>query len=120
MPKTTKKHFDLFKAECEKWVDTFSLRDWDVSYGIKKMPDDYAECKGNVFSRSATMWLAYELPEDELTTSEIKLTALHEVLELLLAKGRTLMVSKYVEDYEADEATHAVIQTLINYIKSRK
>ena len=30
--KTTKKHFELFRQECQKWIDELKLDNWEVHY----------------------------------------------------------------------------------------
>ena len=80
--KTTKKHFELFKKECERWIKFFGLIDWRIEYELQDLPNDYARIEADLCNKWADIWLADELPKD-VTTLQIKRSAFHEVCHLL-------------------------------------
>ena len=57
--KTTKKHFNIFKKECRKWVDKFELNNWEINFKHTLVSDGYA---------SATMYLKDKLVKFTLNT----------------------------------------------------
>ena len=84
---TTQQDFEFFKQECETWLDLFSLGDIQVLYEITELPEfNYAEVQYDVEGSNAVIRLAKVLPNvgDLGQEFNLKDTALHEVLELLL------------------------------------
>ena len=112
--KTTKEHYELFKAECIKWNDAFGLKDWDVCFSH----DDrgtLATCYSNAMTMRcelnlSTEWVGYE--EGDITDEEIKRVALHEVCHQLFAE-LTDMVLKRIATEEAQlKEEHRIIRRL--------
>ena len=114
--KTTKAHFKIFKTECEKWLDFFSLRSWDVGYQHENSKGNtgwVGWCATSWTDRTATLGLAVDWdikPENY----EIRKTAFHEVGELLLSRLNTEAIVDRcpTEKDNIAEQRHAIIRRL--------
>ena len=120
MAKTTKKDFELFKSECEKWIEFFGLKGWQISFSYEKLSKGKAECTYNIVNRSVLLsfnkqWNT-ESENDKITPENIKRDAFHEVSEMLLCKLRNLAEYRFTTQYEIDEAVHEIIRTLENVV----
>ena len=121
--KTTKRHFKVFKAEVERWVNNFGLHDWEVSihHGDVGNDEHAAECIADPDTRNATIQLSDEftilLPFSEM---DIRRAGCHEALELLLARLSYLAESRSATYEQIGEARHEVIARLLNYFYRRK
>ena len=117
--KTTKKDFKEFKAECEKWIDYFSLNDWDIYYRIDSDNDCRGACTADSISGIAIIGFGREFV-GEPEKFEIKGVAFHEVCELLLSPMRILGENRYVTEEEMETERHRVIHILQNTIFKEK
>ena len=105
------KCFNIFRDECNKWIDKFNLNDWEINYEYAESAEDNAICRVNVPAKIATLTLCNAC-DDTL----IKISAMHEVLELLLFE-LTVLASKREWSEEAwDREVHTVIHRLQNVI----
>lgn len=112
---TTPEHFEIFKAECEYWIERLGLQGWHVTYKQKELrePDWLAECNAGLCSRAAnislnTFW------NREVTEEILKRYAFHEVGELLLWRVEEVGMARFISPDEMREAIHEVIRTLEN------
>ena len=117
MPEITSEQFAIFKNECERLVERFGLFGWDIGYGLKDADDNIAECSGDVQARTANITIARELEESDGEYEAILDHARHEVLEVLMLRINSLMLSNHISDEEADEARHEVINILNRILK---
>ena len=119
MPKTTNEHLAVFKKECERLIEKIGLHGWQDYYELSDeiVGASTATCESFVADRMVVFRLSSELFEDELTEEALLDHAMHEILELLLARMHALMLSRYVEPEEADEARHEVIHILRRLLK---
>lgn len=115
--KTTKKHFKIFKAECAKWVGFFQLRSWEVRYKHQDSDIDKdwnAWCSSSWTDRVAHLGLAKNWGSTKPTRYEVRISAFHEVCELLLSR---LIIEAKVDRCPTEldnikEQTHAIIRRL--------
>ncbi len=114
--KTTKKHFEIFKKECAKWIEFFGLKDWEIGYHHQEDDDTLASLKYDLSGGWATIYLATEWERKEPTILEVKECAFHEVCELLLARIRTLAMYRFTTRDEIEEATHGIIRRMENSV----
>ena len=118
--KTTKKHFEIFKAECEKWIDIFGLKDYEFHFEHKAVGDEnIAECCRNSTSRTARLSLCKVWPEYSmvaLTDYNVKTSAFEEVCHVLLYSLSSCAYSRHIMEHEIDEAEHGIIKTLQNVL----
>ena len=111
--KLSQEHFDLFKTECEKQLERLGLKSWKVYYQFKPLKDSFGNAQWSYAGRVATITLATDFPKpfDNLE-NQIKETALHECLEILLAPLTDLAVDRNLCRLEFDKEIHTVIRTL--------
>lgn len=116
---TTKKHFEVFKQEGEKWIERFGLNDWRVEFfhgaGNGEVPprDARAFCAWKMEARCAGIHLAAMWPDEELTEKAIRRSAFHEVLHILLARIHCLAVMRFLDcSATIDEEVHTIIRRL--------
>jgi len=90
--KTNKKHFKLFKDECNRWVEYWGLTEWKIFYAHKHWNDNaLASCSSDTIGMVATINLEPDWGEnmdDEDIEGCVRQSAFHEVCELMLSKFR--------------------------------
>lgn len=111
--KTTKKDFNEFKAECEKWIEYFGLKDWEI-YIYRKDMEARADVLFNMSSRMANICLSNETSHTP-DKYEIRRCGFHEVCELLLAPLSDVS-QEYISRTEHDRRIHNIIRRLENTI----
>jgi len=111
--KLSQEHFQLFRAECEKYLERFGLKSWKIYYQFKKLNNYFGNAEWNLEGRVATITLAIGFPKpfDNLE-QQIKETALHECLEILLAPLTTLARDRGFCKQDFDQEVHSIIRTL--------
>lgn len=116
--RVSKKHFNIFKKECSKWLTYFHLGSWKIFYNFEKLDGCYGELGGVCFgSRTAIITMNSTGWKDERTEREliaiVKEVAFHEICELFLDKLDTLAKCKrLVKEIEINDARHAIIRVL--------
>lgn len=115
MPRTTNKEFDLFKQECQKWIDYFGLKQWEVCYRLLDLEGDCARCIVDQIAKLAYFDLNNKLSKLDKEDRGIEMSAFHEVIELLLTDLRIMAKSTWADNVVL-EATHEIISILENTI----
>lgn len=117
MAKTTKKNFELFKKEAERWIKEFGLIGWEIDILHSNIASDHvAKTNFDACNRWATIRLGKDWGETKISDFEMRKTAFRETAEVLLAKLRCMGTDKFVDAREVDEAIHIVIRTLENVL----
>ena len=112
--KTTKKDFELFKKECQDWIDILGLKDWEVRFKYEFVSDDnFAETEFNTIQRWVDIKLNMEWPIKP-TNQEIKKAAFHEALELRFADIRMIASSRSFDQDALTGETHKIINVFQN------
>jgi len=120
MAKTTKADFKLFQTECEKWIDIFGLRDWEVNYMHEEFSEENrAECYLDLDGRISTIRLNKEWEPDEASDFKLRKSAFHEVCELLLAPLSINSRMRFIREGEIESSEHYIIRTLENVLFSK-
>jgi len=113
--KTTAKHFKLYTKTCSYWLNRFGLLDWDIDfYHVDEDDGCISSCVFNAQAGHAFLRLNKDWGAIDFTDRDIERTALHEVLELLLARYQNLATNRYTTEDAIDTHRHMVVQTLIN------
>jgi len=118
---TTKKHFEIFRKECQKWVKIFNLSNWQVYYEHKVIEGDaecYARLNANLYGYVALIQLN-KCWKGVPTNKGLKKSARHEIVHLLLARLGELAKSRYISGTELIEAEEEVVNRLVKYLGSR-
>lgn len=115
--KTTEEDFELFKSECQKWIDFFGLKSWEVFHSHQNLNDNAAWCLFNdLKERLVRIGLAVNWDDTEPTKHAVRLAAFHEVCEVLIFRLFDLAISRYSTEDQLLEARHELIRTLENCV----
>ena len=118
--KLNKKHFELFKKECQYWIDKFELNNWKVYFVLEEIGNDrFAEILPNLTGYVATIKLNknYSKYGVENLIQSIKQSAKHEVIHLLLARLSVNGQTRYVNEDDIKESEEELVRKLENIIK---
>ena len=120
MAKTTKRQFELFKKECQKWIKFFGLSEWDVYHSYEHM-DNAATCASKNMDSLAVFALTTDLGKDILpefgTDRNIRKMAFHEVCELMFARYDLLATRRFdVTEEMLTQERHQIIARLENSV----
>jgi len=115
--KTTEKDFELFKKECEYWIDFFGLTEWEVDILHQNHPKGG---KGEAWNwnKPGDQYCQIGLCKDiehEIYCSFEEI-AFHEVCHLLLAKLYWVGSCRYAQLEELGTAEHEVVRRLENSV----
>ena len=114
MSKTTKKDFELFKRECEKWIEFFGLKE----YRIEFFHEDIGQTRGQTDDYDHLMVCDIKFPKElhsETDNGKIKMAAFHEVCEVMLIRVRRMADEYYAFD-RVNREIHTIIRKLENSI----
>ena len=113
--KTTKKDFELFKTECQKWIDKLGLHEWDFYFKLADLKGSVAttacDCEGHI----AKITLNTNIDRTACFHS-LEDTAKHEILHVLMSPLMTKATYRYVRYDELDEAEHSILMRLIKLL----
>lgn len=120
--KTTKKNFKQFKKFCKKWIDYFGLTDWEIEISHKNAKgnreienrDPVAWSWYDTASHRARITLNTDWKSEKPGNRNIELSALHEVLEIMLGELTVVGMNRYVTEKEEERARHALIVRFCN------
>lgn len=112
--------FDLFKKECNRWIEVFGLKEWEIEYAFT--PDgekiDAWVCFDEQNGMVAIICMNAnwkERDENFYNDDNIKKAAFHEVCEVLVAKLVRSAVSRFsVTEDEIVLMKHELIRRLEN------
>jgi hypothetical protein len=114
--KTTKKDFELYCDECEKWIGIFGLNDWKIEYehGIKE-EGNAAQVRFNAGSRLAIFSLCLDWDVSyEKSTERIERCAFHEVCHLLVADFERYVAP--INEIDWDRELHRFCRKMENVV----
>ncbi len=84
--KTNKKDFELFKLECEKWINKFELNGFQFRFYWKEDDTNRACVDINQIKQGLIkIYFGKEWSNDPITEKEIKKIAKHEMIHCLIA-----------------------------------
>src|SRR3990167_9196664 len=98
--KLTQKHFNEFKTECLRLQKEWGLTDWELYFNFIKLDGSIAICNKNLFSRNATLTLNNEMDDSDKRHLNVKNSAKHEMIHVLLSPLDTLAYSRFVTQDE--------------------
>jgi len=107
---TTKKQFDLFKRECQHFINKWELNNYRVYFGHEKLDDNTgADCYAQADSYTAKIRFN---KKGEQSNEQIKLFAKHEVIHLLLGRLSWQAYERFISKAEISEAEEEVVRKL--------
>lgn len=121
MAQLTKADFDVFRKECQRLISIFGLQEWSDYYEFGALEDCYAQVRMNYEGRVATLALNKEWPEDNRRPSrdELKKTALHEVLHILIYPIRANGGKRYIVEGTMNEIEEGTVNRLCRVLEGK-
>ena len=116
--KTMNAQFELFQRECQKWVKFWGLLDWKIYYYHKDIGKNHGSCAASLPGKVCSLSLAVEANE-KLSNEDVRLTAFHEVAELLIASLMVVAETRCIGEQETTEAGHDIVRRLENCVYER-
>ena len=116
--KLTNKDFQLFKKECNKWINKFELHDWDIVYEFTRNSGDAGGCSTKYEDCQAIIKFDMEFVDGHLISksTHIKEIAKHEMIELMLAPINILGKSRVFDETEFNHQRHRIIMKLMRML----
>ena len=108
--------FELFQSEFKKWQQKFGLMGHQVYFKYEPLKERFADLDVNTELRVATVRLNSKLDADETPFKDIKKSAKHEAIHLLLDKLEDCAFSRYIRQGEIVEATEELVVKLMELI----
>jgi len=111
----------LFKDSITKYIDFFSLHEWEIYFEEDDEKGTIASTRWHEMNGAQNVIFSWgkDWIEDKTTTKEeIYKASFHEVLELLLAKLRDFSsnTTKKISKREVDTEVHRVIRIMENKV----
>ena len=109
--------FTEFKKHFKYYQNLFGLNGYHVYFVYSRLNKSYANISVDQNSMVATVRLNSKLLKREELDKDIKRSAKHEALHLLLAKYSHIAGARYVTSEEPDEAEEELVNKLSNIIQ---
>ncbi len=106
------KDFELFQKEFRKWQYKFGLTGFKVYFKYEELYDCFASIKVNLDDMVVTVRLNSELPDKSKPFKDIKYSAKHEALHLLLSRLELCGSARFVSSNEIYEAAEELVHKL--------
>ena len=109
--------FELFQSEFKKWQKLFGLSNYTVYFEYKPLGTRFAQIKLDYDNQVATAFLNSKLPKANEPFRDIKVSAKHEAIHLLLWQLEYIGQCRYVQPEELSIATEGLVNKLEGLIK---
>lgn len=109
--KTTKKDFEIFTKECEKWISRFGLQGWEIFFRHENYDDNRAACTTDLNARICNLFLCVDW-NYKPAISELKSCAKHEIIHVLLAPIVNLLCSMFSYEEYIAEREHEILHKI--------
>jgi hypothetical protein len=106
------KDFDDFKRYFKEYQKRFGLMGFRVYFAYEALEDRFGSVVVDVDTMTAKVSLANDLAEEQKPFVDIKGTAKHEAIHLLLARVKNIALSRYIRDGEFREAEEELVYKL--------
>ncbi len=116
--KTTKKHFDIFKKECDLWIKKFELDDIDIRVSKTSIgKGDAAHCdRGRLDLAVVDIRINSDLDKEDLTTKSLQETAKHEIIHALIGEFAALGYNRFVTASELVKTEEKLVVKLLKLL----
>jgi len=119
-PSKARQGFELFQSEFNKWQNRFGLTGYKVYFIYEPIDSAFADIKINQGGMVATVRLNSELPDKDKPHEDIKRSAKHEALHLLVGRLEQNARFRYSSENEIYEATEELVFKLEKLIGAMK
>ena len=110
--KLTRKHFNIFCNECRQFQQIWGINGWDITFEHKKLEvGDYAQVVTDYEQHAVLVTLAREW-DKEPNNDELKNTAKHEMIHVLMGKMRGVALSRFISEDELKATEHDTVNIL--------
>lgn len=105
------KHFDYFKKCCNYYIDKFKLDSWSFFFHQESQNGSMAKTRINYVDQVATVILAETWNSIGIfdLKKEIKNTAKHEIIHVLIGRFAGLVNSRHVGEDEMTNAEESLV-----------
>jgi len=103
------KDFALFQQEFTRWQTRFGLTGYKVYFKCEPLDESFADISIKQSDMVATVRLNSNLPEKDKPYKDIKRSAKHEALHLLVGRLELNGRDRYCTDNEIYEATEELV-----------
>uniref|UniRef100_A0A6M3J381 Peptidase n=1 Tax=viral metagenome TaxID=1070528 RepID=A0A6M3J381_9ZZZZ len=114
------KDFELFQAEFKKWQYRFGLTGYKVYFKHEPLDESFANILINQGGMVATVTLNSKVPDKDKPHKDIKRSAKHEALHLLVGRLEQDGRYRYSSENEIYEATEELIFRLEELISEKE
>jgi len=106
------KDFELFQSEFRKWQTLFGLTGWAVYFKHESLERSFADIAINLEDMVATVRLNSDLPDKDKPHKDIKRSAKHEAIHLLVGRLEFNGRYRFVSDGEISESSEELVRKL--------
>jgi hypothetical protein len=106
------KDFDDFQRYFKKYQQRFGLTGYSVYFAHEDLLDRFGALTTDVDTMTSKASLASDLPKEQEQFKNIKRTAKHEAIHLLLARIVALASNRYLHEGELREAEEELVYKL--------
>ena len=110
------KDFELFQREFKGWQKLFGLSGWKVYFKYEPLEKTFADIAINLEDMVATIRLNSELPGKDKPHKDVKRSAKHEALHLLVGRLEFNGRYRFVSEGEISESAEELVHKLENLI----
>jgi len=115
-PTPGKKDFELFQSEFKKWQQKFGLTGYKVYFKYEPLNDSFASIVISQGGMAATASLNSQLPDNAKSYKDVKRSAKHEALHLLVGRLEQNGCYRYSTENEMHEAVEELVFKLEDLI----
>lgn len=108
--------FALFQSEFKKWQELFGLTGYKVYFKYEPLEGYFADISINQGNMVATVTLNSNLPEKDEPFKDIRRTAKHEAIHLLVGRLEQNGRYRFTSENEIYESTEELVFKLENLI----
>lgn len=116
MHELTQKHFETFKRQFLHWKEYLNLSDWETTFEFEDVEDCRAMVMSAAFEHRTAVVVLSKTWDIAPSPVNLKRTALHECLELLLLRFAFPAMERGTTEEQINEETHRIIRCLENRI----
>jgi hypothetical protein len=115
---STNKDIELFQSEFKKWQKAFGLTGYKVYFKYEPLEKSFADIRINQTDMVATVTLNSKLPDKDKPHKNIRRSAKHEALHLLVGRLEMDGHYRYIPENEIYEAAEELVHKLEDLIPS--
>ena len=110
----TEEDFEVFKAECKRWLKIFGLTDWEIHFHFSEDCVSTAAVQWEPVSRIVDVHLGHESHYSGKGTDVAKFAGRHEMLHLLLADYHVMCRARTATEEEIAKQDERLVRILEN------